>query len=77
MRSVIIKNTVHKRFALCRFVLFYIALKDEDGRIEWRCDCLLEENGRSFTNFASSKKEAQKMSAYDALLDLIGMFEDD
>ena len=50
--------------------------KDENGYIEWRCDCLVEENGRTFTNYASSKKEAQKMSAYDSLLDLIDMYEE-
>lgn len=51
--------------------------KDEYGNIEWRCECLVEENERSFFNYASSKKEAQRMSAYEALLDLIGMYEDD
>lgn len=49
----------------------------ENGCIEWRCECLVEENERSFINYASSKKEAQRMSAYEALLDLMGMYEDD
>lgn len=49
--------------------------KDKNGCIEWRCDCLIEENGRTYTNYASSKKQAQRMSAYDALLNLIGLYE--
>ncbi len=49
---------------------------DDYGDIEWRCECLVEENGRSFCNYAGSKKIAQRMSAFESLLDLIGVYED-
>ena len=49
--------------------------KDCEGNIEWRCDCFVTENERTFTNYASTKKEAQRMSAYEAILDLIGMYK--
>ena len=50
---------------------------DDNGCAVWRCECLVEENGRSFYNYSSSKKEAQRMSAYESLLDLIGMYEEE
>lgn len=50
---------------------------DDNGSAVWRCECLVEENGRSFYNYSNSKKEAQRMSAYESLLDLIGMYEEE
>lgn len=50
---------------------------DDKGCAVWRCECLVEENHRSFYNYSSSKKEAQRMSAYESLLDLIGMYEEE
>ncbi len=49
---------------------------DDKGCAVWRCECLVEENGRSFYKCLSSKKEAQRMSAYESLLNLIGMCEE-
>lgn len=49
---------------------------DDYGNIEWRCECLVEENGRPFYNFASTKKEAQRMSALETILDLLGIYDD-
>ncbi len=49
---------------------------DDNRSAVWRCECLVEENGRSFYNYSNSKKEAQRMSAYESLLDLIGMYEE-
>ncbi len=50
---------------------------DDNRSAVWRCECLVEENGRSFYNYSNSKKEAQRMSAYESLLDLIGMYEEE
>lgn len=49
---------------------------DDYGNIEWCCECLVEENGRSFYNFASTKKEAQRLSAFESILDLLGVYDD-
>ncbi|MBD5085918.1 MAG: hypothetical protein HDT32_00855 [Clostridiales bacterium] len=43
---------------------------DDSNNIQWKCTCLVEECRRRYSNYASSKKEAQRLSAYDALLDL-------
>lgn len=69
-------NELFQKQLISKPVYVFKQGKDENGYIEWRCDCLVEENRRTFTNYASSKKEAQKMSAYDSLLDLIGMYEE-
>lgn len=69
-------NELYQKQLISKPVYAFKQGKDENGYIEWRCDCLVKENGRTFTNYASSKKEAQKMSAYDSLLDLIGMYEE-
>ena len=37
----------------------------------------IEENENTFTNTASSKKEAQRLSAYEMLLDLMDMYYDE
>lgn len=50
---------------------------DENGSAVWSCECFVKENGRSFCNDSSSKKEAQRMSAYESLLHLIGMCEEE
>lgn len=70
-------NELYQKQLISKPVYVFKQDKDENGYIEWRCDCLVDENGRTFTNYASSKKEAQKMSAYDSLLDLIGLYEYD
>ncbi len=70
-------NELYQKNLISKPIYTFKQGKDENGYIEWRCECLVEENGRSFYNFASSKKEAQRMSAYESLLDLIGMYEDD
>lgn len=69
-------NELYQKGLITKPIYAFKQGKDETGDIEWRCDCLVEENGRMFTNCASTKKEAQKMSAYDSLLDLIGMYEE-
>lgn len=69
-------NELYQKKLVSKPIYTFKQGKDENGYIEWRCECLVEENGRSFCNFASTKKEAQRMSAYDSLLDLIGMYED-
>lgn len=69
-------NELYQKQLISKPVYTFKQGKDENGYIEWRCDCFTEENGRTFTNYASSKKEAQKMSAYAALLDLVGIYEE-
>ncbi len=69
-------NELYQKCLISKPIYAFKQGKDENGYIEWRCDCLVEENGRTFTNYASSKKEAQKLSAYDSLLDLIGVYEE-
>lgn len=69
-------NELYQKQLISKPVYTFKQGKDKNGCIEWRCDCFIEENGRTFTNYASSKKEAQKTSAYDALLDLVGMYEE-
>ncbi|MDE5592688.1 MAG: hypothetical protein K2I75_02005 [Clostridiales bacterium] len=64
-------NELYQKRLISKPIYTFQQGQDENGYIEWRCDCLVPENERTFTNYASSKKEAQKMSAYDALLDLI------
>ena len=44
---------------------------DNYGNIKWKCGCYVEENEATYYSNASSKKEAQRMSAYDALLGLM------
>lgn len=70
-------NELYQKRLISKPIYTFKQGQDENGYIEWRCDCLVPENERTFTNYASSKREAQKMSAYDALLDLIGMYEDE
>lgn len=70
-------NELYQKNLISKPIYTFKQGKDENGYVEWRCECLVEENGRSFYNYASSKKEAQRMSAYESLLDLIGMYEDD
>ena len=50
---------------------------DEDSCVLWKCDCYVEENERSHYQFASTKKEAQRMAAYETLLDLIGEYDEE
>lgn len=69
-------NELYQKQLISKPIYVFEQGKDENGYIEWRCDCLIKENNRTFTNCASSKKEAQKRSAYEALLDLVGMYEE-
>ena len=50
---------------------------DEDGCSEWTCECVLEENENTYISTASTKKEAQRQSAYEMLLDLMGLNEEE
>lgn len=50
---------------------------DGDGNALWTCECIVEGNENTFTNTASSKKEAQRLSAYEMLLDLMDMYYDE
>ena len=70
-------NELYQKNLISKPIYTFKQGKDDDGYIEWCCECFVKENGCSFNNYASSKKEAQRMSAYEALLDLLGMYEDD
>ncbi len=70
-------NELYQKNLISKPIYTFKECKDEYGQIVWRCECLVEENDCSFCNYASSKREAQRMSAYDALLALMGLYEDD
>ncbi len=70
-------NELYQKNLISKPIYTFKEGKDKYGQIEWRCECFVEENDGSFYNYASSKKEAQRMSAYEALLDLMGLYEVD
>ena len=70
-------NELYQKKLISKPIYTFKECKDKSGQIEWRCECFVEENDGLFYNYASSKKEAQRMSAYEALLDLMGLYEDD
>lgn len=49
---------------------------DEDGNPAWECTCEIDGYEDCFTNCASSKKEAKKLSAYEMLLYVFGEYQD-
>lgn len=49
---------------------------DEDGNAIWTCTCSIENIDESFVNTESSKKEAQRKSAYEILLYLMDEYEE-
>lgn len=50
---------------------------DEDGDSIWTCTCSIDGVDESFINIGSSKKEAQRESAYEMLLYLMDEYEED
>lgn len=45
---------------------------DENGNSVWECEIMIEEIGKTFASYASSKKEAKNDAAYQMLLFLMG-----
>lgn len=70
-------NELYQKKLISKPIYTFKQWYDDNGSAVWRCECLVEENGRSFYNYSNSKKEAQRMSAYESLLDLIGMYEEE
>jgi len=70
-------NELYQKNLISKPIFTFKQGKDEYGQIEWCCECLVKENNRSFYNYASSKKEAQRMAAYESLLDLMNRCYDD
>lgn len=70
-------NELYQKRLISKPIYTFKQGDNDYGCMGWRCECLVKENGRSFTNYSRSKKEAQRKSAYDSLLNLIGMYKEE
>ena len=70
-------NELYQKKLIRKPVYTFRQGKDDEGNIVWRCECLVEENGRSFYHYASAKKDAQRASAYEALRALLRFIEEE
>lgn len=72
-KSISQLNVLYQKKLISKPIYTFKQKYDDNGCVIWYCECRVGENGRSFCNCSGNKKVAQHLSAYDSLLDLIGI----